>query len=207
MDAQEIKKISIAFQISESDLKKCIKKVKTSKTPAHTPLATATNNILNNAPKVSLKSKTVYFYEDDFQELNNKIEKIKKEIERLGAEIAHSVDVSGETFHDNFVYEEGGRQQAMWTQEVRKLERIRSRTKVLKFIPDNEKVVKMGKNIKLIHNGEIKLIRIGSFLNFNKDSISYASIFSQSIIGSKVGDKKTFSINQKKHSVTIEDIN
>ncbi len=203
MDNQAIKKISIAFRIPEDDLKKCLKERPKPKITQREVLFK--DNPQANSEKQNLKA--IYFFEEDFHELEKKINRIKKEIQRLGAEIAHSVDVSGETFHDNFVYEEGGRQQSMWTQEILKLESIRSRAKVIKFLPDGEKIVKLGKIVKLSLNGKVSSIRIGSFLNFKKNSISYASEFSQKIMGLKIGDQKNILINEKKTVVIIKEIN
>jgi transcription elongation GreA/GreB family factor len=205
MDKIQIKKISLAFDIPTSAISDCLKKV--------TPTKKATKTIEGISVEDYKTLETIrmeeyfYFLEKDFDELNNKISIIQDEISRLGQEIAHSVDVSGETFHDNFVYDEGNRQQEMWSNELKKLLTVKNKSKIFQLSKEeNQNIIMIGKNVLLMVNDKQIHIKIGSYLNFDKKSISYASEFAQNIINLKKGEKKEFIINHKKIKVTVLEI-
>lgn len=208
MNTEQIRKISLAFEISEKDLKQCLKKVSSPNQTKKNAPYTICEDIEETTNKPNSEN-VYYFLEDDFIKLNKKINKISEEISRLGQEIAHSIDVSGETFHDNFVYDEGNRQQAMWSDEKRKLEIIKSKSRIISKEQGNqngEKCVSIGSKLVLSSNGRIMHIKIGSYLNFSKDSISYASDFAKNIINMKKGEEKDFIVNHKKMKVIIIEI-
>lgn len=208
MNTEQIRKISLAFEISEKDLKQCLKKI------APPRSTKKTNSIINEIIEETINTpnneNVYYFLEEDYIKLNEKINKISEEISRLGQEIAHSVDVSGETFHDNFVYDEGMRQQSMWSDEKLKLETIKSKARVIEKKQNNdneEKFVTIGSVLVLSVNSKTTHTEIGSYLNFHKGSISYASEFAKNIINMKKGEQKEFIINHKKMIVVITEIN
>ena len=205
MDKIQIKKISLAFDITESAIIDCLKKL--------TPVKKAKKMIEGISDEDYKTLETIkaeeyfYFLEKDFDELNNKIFTIQEEISRLGQEIAHSVDVSGETFHDNFVYDEGNRQQEMWSNELKKLLAIKNKSKVFQLPKEeNKNIVMIGKNVLLLVNDKQIHIKIGSYINFDKKSISYASAFAQNVINLKQGEEKEFIINHKKTKVTVLEV-
>ncbi|MEI6528930.1 MAG: hypothetical protein WCN88_00805 [Candidatus Falkowbacteria bacterium] len=205
MDNEQIKKISLAFDIEEKSLIECLNKFSKARKAKKIRQAIPKEDL--ELELSTLKTNDVfYFLEEDYDKLNEKISVIKIEIERLGQEIAHSVDVSGETFHDNFVYEEGNRQQAMWIDEIRKLTAVKNQARVIDpqikaGLPDTQ--VAIGKQLTLLVNGKTVETKIGSYLSFDKNSLSYASVFAKNIMNLSEGDHKDFVINHKKISLTV----
>lgn len=65
-----------------------------------------------------------YFLKEDFEALNAEINKIADKIKEIGKEMGKSCQEGAETFHDNFAYEDGERQQYMWSGRIRELIRI-----------------------------------------------------------------------------------
>ncbi len=205
MENEQIKKISLAFDIDENRLTEFLIKFAKALKAKKIKQTILKDNV--ELQLSMLKANDVfYFLEEDYNKLNEKISEIKIEVERLGQEIAHSVDVSGETFHDNFVYEEGNRQQAMWIDEIRKLTAVKNQARVIDpqikaGLPDTQ--VSIGKQLTLLVNGKIIETKIGSYLSFDKNSLSYVSVFAKNIMNLSEGDHKDFVINHKKISLTV----
>lgn len=146
-----------------------------------------------------------YFTREDFQELNEQMEKICDKIKEIGQEIGKSCQEGADTFHDNFAYEDGERQQYMWSNRLRELIRIRNNSRVI--TPDlNRDTVSMGRTITIRNEmtGETKTFKVGSYMVL-KDSktISYNAPFVRPLIGAKIdetresvigGHKKIFKI-------------
>ncbi len=192
MKNADIKRIGRAFGISEEAIKQALKK------------AAAKTKKLNraNEPKTSSPS-YFYFLASDFQELVIRIENLHKEIARLGKAIGRSCDVSGETFHDNFDYEECSRQQAMWSQEVKKLTAIKSRARIVEAQNNDNLSVSVGRTIVISNNGEPQKIKIGGYMTFSPESVSYDSALVKLIFGAKIGDVKEGLIGDRKTRIEI----
>lgn len=190
----DIKKISEAFAIPEEAIRET--------------LARAAANVKTEHKKSSHKEgghNHFYFLPDDFTLLEKKIETLHQEIDRLGKAIGLSSDVSGETFHDNFDYEECSRQQAMWSEEIRKLTIIKRKAKM---VSPNESgdIVAVGRTVTLDNNGKNMTIRIGSYMTFSSESVSYASPIVKLIFGAKSGDTKEGLIRGQKTKIHILEI-
>jgi len=190
----EIKRLSNYLSVSTEKIKRVLAKKKKE-----------LSQIKKTEKTMEQKKQEFYFLEDDFKKLEEKIENLHNEIKRLGNEIGKSCDVSGETFHDNFDYEECGRQQSIWSEEVRKLTVIRRKSKVV--APNKtKKMVLIGKKVALIKNGELLTFHIGSYMSFTKNYISYKSPIVSLILGSKQGDTLEGLINGKKTKIEIVSI-
>lgn len=214
MNKTQISKISREFKISEADIRRCLEKLKASKTTQDSEIVLEQNSEMNSqtnlneeileiTPSKIIGGKYFYFLKEDYLHLLAKIETIRTEISRLGNMIAHSVDVSGETFHDNFDYDEGNRQQDMWAKEIQKLEVIKQKARVIDPSLNLQKYVSIGKKVQLIKDGHGMNIKIGSYMTFNKKSISYASEFAKNIMDMQEGETKKFLIHKKNVEVTI----
>jgi transcription elongation GreA/GreB family factor len=192
MKEEDIKKISQTFTISEDAIKKVLKKAATE---------LAHNNKAASHRKV--EPAHYYFLVEDFNKLNEKIEKIHNEIIRLGEAIGLSCDVSGETFHDNFDYEECGRQLRMWSQESDKLLVIRRQARIITPQTSNDLNVSIGRTVKININGQKMELKVGSYLTFSSESISYATPIIKLILGAKVNDVREGLIMDKKVRIKI----
>jgi hypothetical protein len=71
-----------------------------------------------------------YFLPEDFTALNARIAELTAVLREIG-EMGKSCQEGAETFHDNFAYEDGERQQRMWSRLRQELVRIRDRARVV----------------------------------------------------------------------------
>jgi transcription elongation GreA/GreB family factor len=144
-----------------------------------------------------------YFLKEDFEALNAEIEKIADKIKEIGKEMGKSCQEGAETFHDNFAYEDGERQQYMWSTRIRELIRIRNQACVL-LDPPRGDTVSIGRTVivKDEHTGETRAIKIGSYMVLSKEEgkevISYNAPLARMLIGAQVGDIRDAVIAGKK---------
>lgn len=194
MKATDIKKIGKAFKISEKDIRKALTKAATEIEDKHK----------KSEHKKDDQNK-FFFLPEDLNLLNKRIDFLYQEIDRLSKAIGLSCDVSGETFHDNFDYEECGRQQRMWSNEIRNLHAIKNKIKIVE-IREGRDIVAIGRTVTLENNGKKITIKIGSYITFNKETISYASPIVKLILGAKTGEIKEGLIQGQKTKIKILEI-
>ncbi|MBA3046928.1 GreA/GreB family elongation factor [Patescibacteria group bacterium] len=150
-----------------------------------------------------------YFFKEDFEQLNKQIEIIRERIKSIGKEMGVSCQEGAETFHDNFAYEDGARQQYMWSNKLRELIRIRNNAQAIEA-DLNTGIVAVGRTVTVqdINTQEIKTFKVGSYmvLSKQKDTISYNAPMAIMFIGAKIGDIKEGKIAGKKKEYKILDI-
>lgn len=135
-----------------------------------------------------------YFLRKDFEALNAEIEKIADKIKEIGKEMGKSCQEGAETFHDNFAYEDGERQQYMWSGRIRELIRIRNQVRVI-LEPQKGETVSIGRTITVEdeHTGETRVMKIGSYMVLTEEEgevISYNAPLARMLVGGRVGDTK-----------------
>jgi transcription elongation GreA/GreB family factor len=205
-----IKKISERFLIPEEQIiellsgliapKKSKTKVDTEiKKPVFMKLVKESHD--HNNPK-----QKYFFTEKDYALFLETINKIMEEDKRLGGELGDSCSES-ETFHDNFSFEEGTRQQKMWREHIEKQNKIRENSKIIKISQDKS-VVSIGCEV-IIEKSDGEIIKkvIGSYLTFSEDEISYKTALAKILIGKKIGDVVSGKINNELATFTIKEIN
>jgi transcription elongation GreA/GreB family factor len=148
-----------------------------------------------------------YFLKRDFEALNAEIKKIADKIKEIGHEMGKSCQEGAETFHDNFAYEDGERQQYMWSTRLRELIRIRNQAKVLVDPPKGDTVT-IGRTVILKdeNTGETLIIKIGSYMVLTKEEenvISYNAPLARMLIGGRVGEIRKSVIAGKTKSLRI----
>ena len=164
--------------------KKRVLKPKTHKTNDAPALPTETGDQAEHSHQRKAK---YYFLIEDYNALLLKINGFVEEIKRLGKEIGESCSDS-ETFHDNFDYEEGGRQQKMWTEHFMRLKKIKENAEIITS-NDTSNFVGIGNLVELeTAEGEKIKKRIGSYLTFSDDDISYKSPLAKTLMKKRVGD-------------------
>ena len=147
-----------------------------------------------------------FFLEEDHVLLINKMNDVLLELKRLGDEIGDSCSES-ETFHDNFDYEEGGRQQRMWTEHLMRLRDIKENSEIIKVNNSND-CVGIGKKVTLkSDSGEVITKKIGSYMTFSDDNLSYRSPLAKILIGKKIGEEVKFLNKHELKIFVIEAIN
>jgi transcription elongation GreA/GreB family factor len=150
-----------------------------------------------------------YFLPEDFKMLNRQIQGIISRIKAIGLEMGNSCQEGAETFHDNFAFEEGERQQFMWSKRLNELMAIKSEAVVFEPEGRSDRVA-IGRKVLMADcdTGEEKTIFIGSYINFNSnDKVSYQAPLARIILGAKVGDFRQGMIIDKKRSFEILEIN
>ncbi|MBU1409959.1 GreA/GreB family elongation factor [Myxococcota bacterium] len=132
-----------------------------------------------------------YFLENDFSHLRNSIQEIKERILEIGQEMGMSCQEGAETFHDNFAYEDGERQQYMWSKRLVDLQRIAKESRVIR--PEEairQKRVCIGAQVMIedVDTEKTMTVCFGSYMTFSKGEISYASPLGRILMGAVEGD-------------------
>jgi len=143
-----------------------------------------------------------YFLREDFEGLNAQIDKICEKIKEIGQEMGRSCKEGAETFHDNFAYENGERQQYMWSTRLRELIRIRNNARVVTPEGRSDKV-SIGRTVTIRNEtaDEVQILKIGSYMVFKERSqnvISYNAPLARLLIGAEVGERREGNIGGKK---------
>jgi transcription elongation GreA/GreB family factor len=131
-----------------------------------------------------------YFFPEDFRKLNHEIEQIICRIKQIGHEMGQSCQEGAETFHDNFAYEEGERQQTMWSRRLRDFMKVKEKVQLVPPGNKPEKVA-LGSQITIFDEDaqEEKTFVIGSYMTFdNPEAISYNAPLAKQLIGASEGD-------------------
>lgn len=150
---------------------------------------------INSAINHHVKKK-YFFLEEDYFIFLEKMKNVANEIQRLGDEVGESCAES-ESYHDNFCYEEGGRQQRLWKDHLKYLQNIKENAKIIKQRTIDGRV-NIGSLIELkTESGNIIKKRIGSFMTFSDDDLSYNSPLAQALIGKTVNSKIRKEINNE----------
>lgn len=208
--ATAIKKISDKFNIPENEITELLQSTSLPKKIRVEPKAKIVSKLLpaiipekKHPPHISLKK--YLFTKDDYNSLIKQIETITNEIKRLGDEIGDSVSDS-KTFHDNFEYEELGRQQKMWTARLHSLTEFRKNVEIVE-IKKNFGVVTIGSKVEVTtEDGKILTKTIGSYITFSEDNLSYNSPLGKLLMGKRVGEKVHGKIENQSFSFEIKKI-
>lgn len=197
-----IKKISLYFLIPEAEITRLLNKDISEKKVVKRQLADKPEQYFKLVPKTphrheNCPAKIKYFFlEEDFLLLLKKLDYIKNEIQRIGDEVGESCAES-ESYHDNFCYEEGSRQQRLWKDHLRYLQNIKNNSEVIQK-PLANGVISIGSIVDMLNSeGEIITKRIGSYINFSDDNLSYDSPIGKALIGKSVNHEVRKKINNK----------
>jgi transcription elongation GreA/GreB family factor len=131
-----------------------------------------------------------YFLREDFGKLNAQIAEINSRIKQIGKEMGASCQEGAETFHDNFAYEDGERQQRMWSQLLRELIKINNNAAIINASGSTDRV-DIGSCVTIcdVSTGEEKTLRIGSYRVFeNHGTVSYNAPIGRMLLGAEEGD-------------------
>lgn len=135
-----------------------------------------------------------YFLKKDFEALNAEIGKLADRIREIGKEMGKSCQEGAETFHDNFAYEDGERQQYMWSGRIRGLIHIRNQARVI-LEPQKGDTVSIGRTVTVEdeNTGKTRIMKIGSYMVLTEkegEVISYNAPLARMLVGGRVGDIK-----------------
>ncbi len=149
-----------------------------------------------------------YFLEKDYRKLVDEMQSIEARIKDIGKEMGASCQEGAETFHDNFAYEDGERQQYMWSKRLSELRAIRNMARVVHPESEPERVA-LGRLVSVLDEDtdEITTYRIGSYMTFDGNrTISYSAPLARLLIGAEKGDVRSGIVSGKKRSFLVVDI-
>jgi len=132
---------------------------------------------------------TFYFTADDLIRLDAEIGALSDRVREIGQDMGASCTEGAETYHDNFAFEEGERQQRMWAHRIGKLRAIRRAARLVKPVEQTDKVT-MGRTVTFVdtETGRERTLTIGSYLIFDTGRVSYQAPIARALIGASRGD-------------------
>lgn len=146
-----------------------------------------------------------FFLREDFDRLNGEIAEVCDKIKETGQEMGISCKEGAETFHDNWVYEEGERRQHMLSSQLRKLIQIRNRARVV--APDEITADRVSIGTTIIVRDETtsaeRTFRIGSYKTYREGDVAYNAPLARVLIGAKVGDTRQGMVGGKQATLTV----
>ncbi len=147
----------------------------------------------------------VYFLTEDMKDLEHRILELRNRIATAKRNVGVAVSGGGETWHDNFAFDQAHREHDMWARRLRDMLELRNRATVVE--PDYlAGYVGLGRTavVRDEDTGEVREWRIGSYMVFDqRSSLSYRSPLAKVLLGAGVGavvegevagSKKKFSI-------------
>ena len=148
-----------------------------------------------------------YFLAHDFEKLNKQISGISDKIREIGHEMGISCQEGAETYHDNFAYEDGERQQFMWSSRLKELIKVKNYARVVTpgTLPTR---VALGSSVAFVDldSGEEKVFSIGSYMTFDQDSVSYAAPLGKILVGAVPGEERSGLIAGKRRRFEVLEI-
>jgi transcription elongation GreA/GreB family factor len=151
-----------------------------------------------------------YFLRDDLNQLAVNIREVAERVRTVQQDMAVSVGQSSETWHDNFGYEDGRRQFAMWSKRLSELQEIRSCAVAVEPTNNCERVA-IGSRVTFedTATGNRRTIRIGSYMSFSNapDTISYTAPLARIFLGAAKGQEVSGVINGRMREFFIVSIN
>lgn len=148
------------------------------------------------------------FLEDDRQALVNEIQAVAKEIKRVQGETAESTEQTSETWHDNFMFEEGERQMRLLAERLEYLNDVLARAEVVEKRHGGTSGV--GSTVTFVDeaSGATQTVEIGSYLILDQRPgvASYESPLGRLLFGARPGDVREGSVGSSIKRVNIVDV-
>jgi len=147
-----------------------------------------------------------YFLQQDLDELDRRIAELEHLIREIGREMGESCSEGAETYHDNFAFEDGERQQRMWTRRLRELVRVRERARLVRPTAANGRVA-LGRTVTVmdVDTGDERRFRVGSYMSFRNGTevVSYLAPLARLLIGAEEGDVREGTIGKTRRSFEV----
>lgn len=148
------------------------------------------------------------FLKEDIEELDKRIAEVQATIRTVLSDLGEGTESDSNTWHDNPAYDEGQRQNDMWSNRAEELFQVRAHARVVEPIADNS-TVRIGK-IVTIHDeftGDVQTFQIGSYLILKeRNAVSYQAPIGKLLIGAHVGEVREGSIGPTRKKLKIVQI-
>lgn len=132
------------------------------------------------------------FLREDLEELDRKIAEVQEIIKMVLKNLGEGTESESNTWHDNPAYDEGQRQNIMWSNRAEELSQIRRQAKFVEPTTDNSKI-RLGKTVTIIDelSGLSQTFQIGSYMVLKeRNAISYCAPLGKLLIGAAVGEER-----------------
>ncbi len=146
-----------------------------------------------------------YFLKEDFAELDARITHLQSQIREIGAEMGRSCEEGAETYHDNFAFEDGERQQLMWSRHLHELLQVRNQAHIVAPATEAQRVG-IGRKVMIedTETGERRVLQIGSYMVFRGgQSISYQAPLARFLIGAQQGEVREGRLGRSTRSFEV----
>jgi len=147
-----------------------------------------------------------YFLEKDFAGLCERIEATEKELKKIGLELGESCKQSSETWHDNFPFEEGKKQQYMQLERLCGLIKIKNGATIIRPKQTTD-TAEIGSLVTIEDKETQQKVsyKIGSYMVFDsgENEISYESPIGKMLLGAKIGETKSAIIGGRQKNFRI----
>jgi len=138
----------------------------------------------------------VFFTRSGYELLEVAIRGVEEELTAVGRDIGESVASGGDTFHDNFDFDEGTRMQRLLHTELAALRAIRAHSVILEGDDKRSIDLHLGKHVVMEYldsDGEIDFV-VGDYLSFQAEEgkaniVSYKAPLAIAVKGRQVGDE------------------
>ncbi len=145
------------------------------------------------------------FLREDLEVLEKRIAEASENVQSALRLIGEGAESDSNTWHDNAAYDEGQRQNSMWSSRVQELVNVRSNAKIVE-IPRDNSVVKVGKTVTIRDEstGESQTFQIGSYLILSeRNAVSYHAPLGRLLMGAHVGEVREGIVGPLKRKFTV----
>ncbi len=145
------------------------------------------------------------FLQPDYDALRDEIARIDAELRGVFADTAVGTEQTSETWHDNFLFEEGQRQLKMLGARRAELAGILAHADVVEPAPPGA-CAHLGSRVVIRdETGTERAYRIGSYLILERapDTVSYVSPLGALLFGAAPGEERTAEIGGRKKTITV----
>jgi len=136
------------------------------------------------------------FLQKDFDRLNRRIGNVADQITEVGADMADWAAQGAETWHDNFGYEEGVRQEDMLARRGEDFEAVRERAEIVTTASSDR--VSVGSRVILENDaGERRTLIVSSYWVLDRrtpEEISYAAPLIAPFMSAGTGERRSVSV-------------
>lgn len=149
----------------------------------------------------------IYFLEEDYNLLQSKILQTRGRISEALNQVGVAVSGGGETYHDNFAFDEAHRAHDMWAYRTADLIRLKNQATIVE--PDYlDDYVGFGHCVTFrdLDSGVLASKRIGSYAVFSEDTLSYRTPMAKVLLGANRGEIRERQLGDQTIRIEILDI-
>jgi len=148
-----------------------------------------------------------YWTEASFVEAKKKMAELELELARVRQDKGEAA-YGGDTWHDNFAFEEASRQEDILQRQIYELKSRLTKAQLVDKQPESHSV-QIGSRVEIeFDDGDVSsyLIQDSISANPSKGIISYNSPIGSAVLNAQVGDIREYKVNEKVFRIKIVSI-